>query len=275
MSEEFVITVELETPKGADPKEALAAARSLVNLVDAVNLPDAPMAHLGMSSLMLGALIQRETGLSAIPHLTCRDRNVLALQADLLGASALGIKRVLVLNGDPIERGDHPRAKPVFEIGPVELVRLIGELNMGKNWAGGELSAPTQISPGVAVNPAATDLSQEAQKFWAKVDAGAEFAQSQPVFSVLTVERFLRALGNEPPIPIYFGILPLRSAKMAEQMGTWAQIPDQLTEQLSSGGRDAGILWAKNTIRSLREFSAAGVHIYPMGRYELIKQLLD
>lgn len=275
MSEEFVITVELETPKGADPEEALAAAHSLVNLVDAVNLPDAPMAHLRMSSLMLGALIQRETGLSAIPHLTCRDRNVLALQADLLGASALGIKRVLVLNGDPIERGDHPRAKPVFEIGPVELVRLIGELNMGKNWAGGELSAPTQISPGVAVNPVATDLSKEAQKFWAKVEAGAEFAQSQPVFSVQIVEKFLRELGSEPPVPIYFGILPLRSAKMAERMGTWAQIPDQLTEQLSSGGRDAGITWAKNTIQNLRDFGAAGVHIYPMGRYELIKQLLD
>lgn len=275
MTNEFVITVELETPKGADPEEAIATARSLADLVDAVNLPDAPMAHLRMSSLMLGALIQRETNLSAIPHLTCRDRNVLALQADLLGASALGIERVLVLNGDPIERGDHPNAKPVFEIGPVELVHLISELNVGRSWVGGDLTAPTQITAGVAVNPAATDLSKEVQKFWAKVEAGAEFAQSQPVFSALTVEKFLRELGSEPPIPIYFGILPLRSAKMAERVGTWAQVPDELKEKLSGGGRDAGIIWAKSTIRNLHEFGAAGVHIYPMGKPEVVKELLD
>jgi 5,10-methylenetetrahydrofolate reductase len=275
MAEEFVVTVELETPKGADPDEAIAVARSLLNLVDAVNLPDAPMAHLRMSPLMLGALIQQRTQLDVIPHVTCRDRNVLALQADLLGASALGIERVLILNGDPIERGDHPNAKAVFEIGPVELVRLIGELNVGRNWAGGELTAPTQIAAGVAVNPTATDLGKEVQKFWAKVEAGAEFAQSQPVFSALTVEKFLRELGSEPPIPIYFGILPLRSAKMAERMGSWAQIPGELTEKLASGGRDAGIVWAKNTIHSLREFGAAGVHIYPMGKPEVVKELLN
>ena len=151
----FVITAEVDPPRGADPAPTLQQALILRGYVDAVNVSDAPMANLRMNSFMLAHLIQSRTGVEVIPHLTARDRNAIALQADLLGAWALGVRNVLVLGGDPPERGDHPWAKAVYEFGAVELANAVSKLNRGSNLSGGQLEGSTDYSIGVAVNPGA------------------------------------------------------------------------------------------------------------------------
>ncbi len=262
----FVITAEVDPPRGTAIARTLAEVREVAPFVDAVNLSDAPMANLRMSPFIIARLVEEKTGVEAIPHLTARDRNTLALQAELLGASAIGVKNVLLLGGDPPERGDHPFAKPVYEVGAVELIRLAEGLNQGRNWAGGELEGKTALFLGAAANPGAKDLALEAEKFWAKVEAGAGFFQTQPVFSLNEVEAFLKALGKVPPVPILYGILPLVSARMAERVSAWARVPEPLTEALRKEGKEAGYAWARRTLSALRSAGAAGVHLFPLGR---------
>jgi len=270
----FVITAEVDPPRGADPTPTLEQALVLRGYVDAVNVSDAPMANLRMNSFMLAHLIQSRTGVEVIPHLTARDRNAIALQADLLGAWALGVSNVLVLGGDPPERGDHPWAKPVYEFGAVELARAVSNLNNGRNLAGGELEGHTSYSIGVAVNPGAADLEAEIAKFIAKVEAGATFAQTQPVFEAETAVRFLEALGGASPIPILWGVLPLRSARMARNVARWTAVPGWLLEGLESRGRVAGMEAAQQVLADLHAAGMAGAHLYPLGKVELLREML-
>lgn len=270
----FVLTAEVDPPRGADPTSTLKQAMILRGYVDAVNVSDAPMANLRMNSIMLASLIQEHTGVEVIPHLTARDRNVLALQADLLGAWALGVKNVLVLGGDPPERGDHPQAKPVYEFGAVGLVQTVARLNQGTNLSGGELEGAPDLTPGVAANPGAPDLAAEAERFWAKVEAGARFAQTQPVFCAETAAAFLDALGGQSPIPVLWGVLPLRSAKMARNVARWTRVPESLLADLEREGRAAGMRAAQNVLSELHAAGMDGAHLYPLGRVELLKEML-
>jgi len=270
----FVITAEVDPPRGADPNPTLQQAMILRGYVDAVNVSDAPMANLRMNSFMLAHLIQNRTGVEVIPHLTARDRNAIALQADLLGGWALGVRNVLVLGGDPPERGDHPWAKAVYEFGAVELADAVSKLNQGINLAGGELEGGTDYSIGVAVNPGAADLELEVEKFRAKIESGASFAQSQPVFEVETAQRFLEALGGESPIPILWGVLPLRSARMARNVSRWTEVPRWLLTDVERRGKLAGMEAAQKVISELHGAGMAGVHLYPLGRVELLREML-
>ena len=274
LTKSFVLTAEVDPPRGADPGPTLKQALLLRGYVDAVNVSDAPMANLRMNSFMLAHLIQHHTGVEAIPHLTARDRNVLALQADLLGAWALGVKNVLVLGGDPPERGDHPRAKPVYEFGAVGLVQTVSRLNRGENLAGGALEGAPDLTAGVAVNPGAPDLAAEAEKFWAKVEAGARFAQTQPVFCPETAAAFLDALGGRSPVPLLWGVLPLRSAKMARNVARWTRVPGALVADLEREGREAGMRAAQGVLRELHAAGMDGAHLYPLGQVELLKEML-
>lgn len=271
----FVITAEVDPPRGTAIERTLAEVREVAPFVDAVNLSDAPMANLRMSPFIIARLVEEKTGVEAIPHLTARDRNSLALQAELLGASAIGVKNVLLLGGDPPERGDHPFAKPVYEVGAVELIRLAQGLNEGKNWAGGELEGSTALFLGAAANPGAKDLALEAEKFWAKVEAGAAFFQTQPVFSLAEVEAFLKALGKAPPVPILYGVLPLVSTRMAERVAAWANVPEALIEALKAEGKAAGYAWAKRTLDELKEAGAAGAHLFPLGRPKRVAKVVE
>jgi len=270
----FVITAEVDPPRGADPSPTIQQALTLRGYVDAVNISDAPMANLRMNSFMLAHLIKNRTGVEVIPHLTARDRNAIAIQADLLGAWALGVKNVLVLGGDPPERGDHPWAKPVYEFGAVELARAVSRLNDGTNLSGGELEGHTEFSVGVAVNPGAADVEIEVSKFMAKVEAGALFAQSQPVFDVEKALFFLEALGGSSPIPILWGVLPLRSAKMAANVSRWTEVPGWLLADVEKRGRLAGMEAAQRVLADLHAADMAGAHLYPLGRVELLKEML-
>lgn len=270
----FVVTAELDPPRGPDPSGTLRQAHSLRGLVDAVNVSDSPMANLRMSPIAIAHLIQRDIGLEVIFHLTCRDRNVLGLQAELLGAHALGVRHILCLRGDPPTRGDHPGTTGVFEVGADGLASIARDLNGGHSHAGRELGATTEFRIGVALNPTNPDLAQEKERMLQKVEAGAHFAQTQPVFTREQVERFLDFMGDLP-IPVLFGVLPVRSVKMAENVAKWAQVPAELHAAVEAGGAAAGIEWSANLVRDLRDLQVAGVHLYPLGKPEVVSAVLS
>ena len=270
----FVVTAELDPPRSADPTAMLEEALAVRGFVDAVNISDSPQANLRMTPLVAAHLVQERAGLEVIAHFTCRDRNVLGLQSELLGAQALGVRNILALNGDPPERGDHPTAKGVFEVDAVGLAKLVASLNAGKSVAGRELGNSTNFAIAVAANPGASDLEREKDRFLEKVAGGAHFAQTQPVFDVQTVERYLNVFGGQPPIPVLYGVLPVRSLKMAENVGKWTNVPASLVEDLKARGRLAGIEAAQGVISELRAMKVPGVHLYPLGSPQVVSQVL-
>jgi 5,10-methylenetetrahydrofolate reductase len=226
-----------------------------------------------MSPVVTAHLVRQHTGLDVIAHLTCRDRNVLALQAELLGAHALGVRHVLCLRGDPPTRGDHPDATGVFEVGALELAALVSGLNAGVSFAGRDLGSRTDFRVGVALNPTGADLTVEAQRMAEKVAAGADFAQTQPVFSRDDVLRFLDAVGT-PAIPVLYGVLPLRSVKMAQNVQKWARVPDALLRAVEDGGARAGVAWSAKLVADLADLGVDGVHLYPLGKPAVVAEVL-
>ena len=269
----FTITAEIEPPRGSNPQHAYEQARALKPYVAAVNITDAPMANLRMSSIALAHLLQSNCDLEAIFHFTCRDRNVIALQADLLGAAGLGANNVLMLTGDPPTRGDHPEAQGVFEVDVVKLISMARNLNHGMS-LGKDLEDKTNFTVAAAANPTASDLEVEKSKIYAKLEAGANLFQTQPVFSVEDVVRFQTAFTDGLPAPFLYGILPLRSAKMARNMAKWCNVPDSLIDALEANGKQAGIDHAKHLIQDLKAYGVAGVHIYPLGKTEIIPEIV-
>ena len=182
----FVVTVELDPPKTLNLDKILTEVNSanFRKIVDAVNVTDCPLAKLRMSPIALSHIIQEKIGLEAIFHITCRDRNLLGLQAELLGASALGVRNILALTGDPPEVGDYIMATGVFDVDSTGLVRMVNKLNNGYEHSGNELKDKTDFFVGIAVNPTAQDLTKEIKRFEEKVSAGANFIQTQPIYDI-------------------------------------------------------------------------------------------
>jgi methylenetetrahydrofolate reductase (NADPH) len=275
LGQRFVVTCELDPPRGADPTKALAEAQAVAPFVDAVNVSDSPQANLRMTPIVAAHLVQSQVGLEAIAHFTCRDRNVLGLQAELLGAHALGVYNILALHGDPPERGDHPNAKGIFEVDAVGLARIAKGLNKGISKSGRELEGATNLHIAVAANPGAKDLERETARFFEKVEVGADFAQTQPVYEIETVEKFLQAFGGKTPIPVLYGVLPIRSLEMAERVSRWTHVPEKLMDDLRTQGKDAGLEWARRIVQELRDLGVDGVHLYPLGRPKVVEQVLQ
>ncbi len=267
----FTITAELDPPRGSDASKLLEEGAKAQGLVDAVNISDSPQANLRMNPLVAAHLVQSKLGLEVIAHFTCRDRNVLGLQSELLGAAALGVKNILCLRGDPPSIGDHPTATGVFEVDAVGLTQIVAGLNAGKSYAGRDLE-PSDFAIAVAANPSAPDLTLEKQRFLEKVSAGAHFAQTQPVFDLETVQRFQDTV--QPSIPVLYGVLPVLSLEMAQRVSKWTSIPQALLSALENGGRTAGIAWAQRVVQDLRNAGVAGVHIYPLGRSKVLTEVL-
>jgi methylenetetrahydrofolate reductase (NADPH) len=267
----FTLTAELDPPRGSDASKLLEEARAAQTFVHAVNISDSPQANLRMNPLVAAHLVQSQVGLEVIAHFTCRDRNVLGLQSELLGAAALGVRNILCLRGDPPHIGDHPEAKGVFEVDAVGLTRIVSSLNAGKSLAGRDLE-PSDFAVAVAANPSAADLHLERQRFLEKVAAGAHFAQTQPVFDLETVQKFIETV--QPGIPVLYGVLPVLSLEMAARVSKWTSIPQALLAQLETGGRAAGIAWARRVVQELRECGVAGAHIYPLGRSKVLAEVL-
>jgi homocysteine S-methyltransferase len=239
--------------------------------VDAVDINSGTLARVGMDALMLAAALER-AGMETIPHLTTRDLNLIGLQAMLLGAwSVGGVRNLLAITGDPPALGDHPHVTGIYELDAVGLVRLVSRLNQGTDWAGKTLGGATNFAIGVAVNPTADNLDEELRRFEQKMEAGAHFAMTQPLFDRGSWESFLQRLGGKPPIPILIGLWPLTSYSLAVRLSNEVpgiHIPERVLKLLESAGpraRDEGFRLARELYLWAREPGslAAGVYIIP------------
>ncbi len=273
----FVITAEVDPPRGADAGAMIQKVSALAGRVDAVNVTDCPMANVRMNAIAAAHLIQQAAGVETIVHVTCRDRNVIGLQADLLGAAGLGVDNLLVLTGDPPDRGNHPDARGVFEVDTPALVRMVAGLNAGVTYAGTALETPTDFTVAVAANPGSGDLDREMNRLAEKVAAGASFVQTQPVFDLETVEAFeakRRQAGLD--VPVLYGLLPLKSREFARRVAQipGIRIPDAVLRRVEEGPEGEGL-------RVIADLAAAlygrvrGIHIFPMGSVQSVSVIVD
>ncbi len=214
----FMVSVELLPPRGYQSDQLVEQARQLrIHGVDLVSIPDGPRASARMSALAAALLVQQQAGLETILHYACRDRNLLGMQSDLLGAHSMGVRNVLLITGDPPNVGDYPDATAVFDVDSIGLTNVVSRLNRGLDIGGQAIGPPTSFHIGVAANPAALNLDEEVRRFEYKVQAGAEFAVTQPVFDAEELSTFLRRIADVR-IPIVAGIMPLDSLRHAEYM---------------------------------------------------------
>ena len=265
---EWVVSVQLDPPLGGNSAGLLEVATALKESgrVGWVDINDNATARAGMSSLMVSATIERQTGIETIPHLTTRDWSVLGLESMLLGTHAEGVRNVLAITGDPPEVGDYPGARGVYEIDSIGLTQLMTNLNRGEDFHGRPIDAPTSFFPGVAVNPTPDDLDVELERFQQKLEAGARFAMTQIVFDVGYVEAFVKRLGGKWPIPVLLGVFPLTSYRLALRLHNEVPgilVPQHLQDALEAAGAnaaDVGFAESRELIEAAREL-AAGVYV--------------
>ena len=273
----FLVTMEVNPPKGTDLSEILQAVASVRGLVDAINVTDGSGAIMRACSLAIAKAVL-DAGADPILQMTCRDRNRLALQADLLGAAILGIRNLLLLTGDDPKAGDHPEAKPVFDVNSATPMQVARGLTQGKDMAGKSLNGAPQFCIGAAADPGAKDLDVEMQKFTAKLDGGAQFFQTQAVFNPEGFGVFM-ARATACGRPVLAGILLVKSAKMARYMNehVWGiHVPDELIARFerASDTRAECVAVTAGLIRAMRDAGANGVHLYPLGWDDLMPDIL-
>jgi methionine synthase I (cobalamin-dependent)/5,10-methylenetetrahydrofolate reductase len=237
----FVVSVELIPPRGFQTDTLIEQARKLkIRGVDLVNIPDSPRASARMSALSAAVLVQQQAGVETILHYACRDRNLLSMQSDLLGAHSMGVRNLLVVTGDPPKEGDYPDATVMPDVDSIGLANVVARLNTGSDIGGQPIGSPTAFHIGVAVNPGADNLDEELRRFNYKVEAGAEFAITQPVFDPVEFRAFIARI-REHRIPILAGIMPLESARHAEFMANevpGVRIPDALVDRMRRADAD-------------------------------------
>jgi homocysteine S-methyltransferase len=281
LGKKFMVSVELDPPRGINANKILKSAQKLFESgVDGVNIADSPMARVRMSCLSVAYLIKTQIGMETVLHFTCRDRNLMGLQADLLGAHALGIQNILAVTGDPPSLGDYPQATAVYDVDSIGLVKIIQRLNQGMDWAGNSIGGPTSFCVGVAVNPAAYDLDKEFDRFEKKVEAGAKFAFTQPQYELKTLEKFLNRT-RHLKIPIFLGILPLHSFRHAEFLHhevPGIQIPLEQRERMRKAfdkAQEEGVQMARELLLQAKDL-VSGVYLMPsFGKYDLVLDVLE
>jgi homocysteine S-methyltransferase len=280
---EFVTLAELVSPRGVSPLKEVTKARRLHHFgIDAINIPDGPRASARMSALAMAAIIQRDIGIETVLHFACRDRNVIGMQSDLLGAWALGLRNVLAITGDPPKLGNYPNATAVFDVDAIGLTNVINRLNHGLDLAGNPIGDPTGFSIGVGVNPGAINLDEELKRLEWKIEAGAEYMITQPVFDIRILERFMKRIADVK-IPLICGIWPLVSYRNAEFMNNevpGASVPAEILERMrktttKEEGFAEGVSIAHETYERVKG-SVAGIQLSaPMGRIDGIFMILD
>jgi len=273
----FVYTLELDPPLNMDIDHLLENIKKYLSYADAINITDCPLACLRMSPIALSHIIQQHLQLETIFHITCRDRNLLALKAELLGAYALGVKNILALTGDHPQMGDHTNASAVFDVDSTGLVKIIQELNEG-NFSNNKTSDyKTDFSIGVAGNPGTKDIKEEISRLEEKAAAGANFIQTQPIFSIDILENFLE-MTQHITIPKIIGIMPLRSKKMVDYIDanlSHIVIPERIRNRMANAGIEEGISIAQELNREILAIKeAAGIHFFPMNKLSIIPQLI-
>jgi homocysteine S-methyltransferase len=278
----FVTMVEIVPPKGTDIRKEIEGARFLKSVgVDAINIPDSPRASARMSNQALSLLVQRDVGIEAILHYTCRDRNVLGIQSDLLGAAATGIRNLICITGDPPKMGSYPDATAVFDVDAIGLVNIVHNLNRGQDIGGNPIGAGTAFVIGVGANPGVANLDEEVRRFEYKVQAGAEYAVTQPVFDLGLLEKFLRLIEHYR-IPVVAGIWPLVSARNAEFMKNELRVsvPDSILDRMTKAktpeaAREEGILIAREMLIAVKDMVQGAQISAPQGRYPSAVDVLE
>jgi methylenetetrahydrofolate reductase (NADPH) len=276
----FMITSEVNPPKGTDVSEVMGDTESLKGRVDALNITDGKSSVMAMTALALGHLL-KEKGFEPILNVSCRDRNRLALQADLLGAAALGIRNLLVLTGDYASMGDHPQTKPVFDLDSIQLLKVIQKLGGGQDMAGNPLRGGPEFFVGATVSPIPdTEAALELQlvKMEKKLAAGAKFFQTQPVFELRAFERFMKRVEGFG-VPILASVLPLKSASMGRFINKnmpGILVPERLIEEIGSATDrvKASIEISARLIHELKSL-CQGIHFIPAGWEKKVPAILE
>jgi homocysteine S-methyltransferase len=279
---EFLTMVEIVPPKGTDIRKEVDGARYLKSVgVDAINIPDSPRASARMSNQALSLLVQQEVGIEAVLHYTCRDRNVLCIQSDLLGAAATGIRNLICITGDPPKMGDYPDATAVFDVDAIGLVNIVHNLNRGMDIGGNPIGIGTAFVIGVGANPGVPNLDEEIRRFEYKVQAGAEYAVTQPVFDISLLENFLRRI-EHCRIPVVAGIWPLVSLRNAEFMKNELRVsvPDAVLERMAvpktpEAARAEGVAIAREMLLAVRGMVQGAQISAPQGRYSSAVDVLE
>jgi homocysteine S-methyltransferase len=279
---EFVTLVEIVPPKGIDFRKELEGAKFLKAAgIDAINIPDSPRASARMSNMALCLLIQQQAGIETVLHFTCRDRNVLSMQSELLGAYSTGIHNLICITGDPPKLGNYPDATAVFDVDAIGLVNLVRNLNYGMDLGGNPIGSGTKFLIGVGANPGIVNIDEEVRRFEYKVEAGADYAVTQPVFDIALLEQFLRRIDHHR-IPVLAGIWPLTSVRNAEFMKNELRVsvPDSIIERMArapnaEAARAEGILIARQMLQQVRGLVQGAQVAAPLGRYSSAIDVLD
>lgn len=284
LGREFVVSVEVDPPKGLNPRKTLAGAELLKEAgVDFINVADSPMARVRMSALALCYLIKNEVGIEPILHFTTRDRNLMGIQSDLIGAHAIGVRNIIALTGDPPSLGDYPDATPVYDIDSIGLVKVIKSFNAGLDVAGSSIGQIASFTVAVAADPTRPDLEHEADRLQAKLAAGGDLVMTQPVFAYETWTAF-RAIYESRfgpiGVPVLLGVLPLQSHRHAEFLHNEVpgiKLTDEARERMrraGSEGRREGVRLAQELVQQARD-DVQGIYIMPsFGRYEVAAEVL-
>ncbi len=277
---EFLVTVELDPPRGHNIEKLVQGAKLLKERgVDIVDINDGSLGRVRMSVLPTAMLVRDATGLDINMHFTCRDRNLMGIQADLLGAHAMDIRNILAMTGDPPRTGDYVNATAVFDVDAIGLIRILAGMNQGLDATGNSIGEPTAFCVGVALNPSAEDPGHEMERFLAKVEAGARWAQTQPVYDLEVLERFFAR--TRPPIPVVVGVLPLHSTRHAEFLHNEVPgitVPEPVRTRMKEAGERglrAGIEMAQTLVRDVRRRYAGAYFMPSFGRFEVVAEVLD
>ena len=278
---QFVVTVELDPPRGHTVDKLVQGAKLLKEKgVEIVDINDGSLGRVRMSVLATALLVRDGTGLDVNMHFTCRDRNLMGIQGDLLGAHALDIRNILAMTGDPPRAGDYANATAVFDVDGVGLIEILRRMNEGFDATGTSIGEPTFFCVGAALNPAADDVEREIERMHRKIDAGARWLQTQPVYDLEQLDRFLARAGGSP-VPVLVGILPLHSSRHAEFLHNEVPgitIPDAVRIRMRQAGESAlraGIEMAQRLVNEVRG-RYAGAYLMPsFGRFEVVAEVLD
>ncbi|OGQ05983.1 MAG: bifunctional homocysteine S-methyltransferase/methylenetetrahydrofolate reductase [Deltaproteobacteria bacterium RIFCSPLOWO2_01_FULL_45_74] len=285
LGKKFAVSVEIDPPKGLDASRAIEGAKFLKEHgVDVINIADGPRAMARMSPIAMSVLIKQQLGMETVIHYCCRDRNLLGMQMDLIGANAVGLKNILVITGDPPKMGEYPDATAVFDVDAIGLIHFINNLNHGLDFANRPIGEATSLVIGCGCNPGAIDMDIEVERLRKKIEAGAEFIFSQPVYESKLLDKFLAKSRSFLKIPFFVGILPLASLKNAEFLHNEVpgmQVPNSVMDQLKKAAtkeaqREIGLKVAQEALKEAHDMTGVkGVYIFPpFGKYEAVLELL-
>jgi homocysteine S-methyltransferase len=277
---EFVVSVELDPPRGLNPRKVIEGAQYLKQLgADCINIGDSPMARVRMSAIAMAVLVRERAQIEPIIHFTTRDRNLMAIQSDLLGAHALGIRNVIALTGDPPSSGDYARATGVWDVDSIGFIKILKMLNEGHDWTGNSIGKSTDFFVACAANPTADNVELEVDRVRRKLDAGADVLMTQQIYSAEILESFLERLGPIR-VPLLVGIMPLQSSKHAEFIHNELAgvfVPHDVRERMRLAGENGiaeGIAQARDLLEAIRPM-ANGVYLVPsFGRVEVVGELV-